>query len=250
MKQVAKQEAVLAFENADLEQDEAVMTSAFMADHTIGKPERVVEVQRMSQQAANEAWISDSGASTHTTFSSTGMTNYRKCEKRLIARVAGGRSLKVLGFGDVAVVFRSGESIIPVEAMQCGTCTRDLLQPAFAYRPFETGSRIHWRLRGDCTVVSLQQSKRSMLFEKCGNLYQIYWSSPNCAGSFFTVVNDANDSYRYDKSHVVTRRVDKQDVTIGGLPDKTRQATRTGRGRQRAGWRIAGKTRDTSRLQV
>ena len=74
-----------------------------------------------------------------------------------------------------------------------------------------------------------------MLFEKCGNLYQIYWSSPNCAGSFFTVVNDANDSYRYDKSHVVTRRVDKQDVTIGGLPDKTRQATRTAKGKAACG---------------
>ena len=172
-----------------------------------------------------------------------------------------------------------------VEAMQCGICTRDLQQPIFAYRPFETGSKIHWRPRGDCTVVSLQQSKRSMLFEKCGNLYQIYWSNPNCpfktglrihwrsrgiivslqhskmsmlfekcgnqcqiygsrpniAGSAFIVVNDANESYRYDKLHVVTRRVDKQDVTTGELPDKTRQATRTGRGRQRAGWRVAGK---------
>ena len=77
---MAKQEAVLAFENADLEQVEAVPTSAFMADQTTGKSERVGEVQRMSHQAGNEAWICDGGASTHMTLSSTGTPNYRKCK--------------------------------------------------------------------------------------------------------------------------------------------------------------------------
>ena len=58
---------MLAFENANLEQDQAVTTSAFMADKTTSTSERVGEVQKMSQQAGNEAWISDIGASTHVT---------------------------------------------------------------------------------------------------------------------------------------------------------------------------------------
>ena len=83
-----------------------------MADQTTGKSERVGEIQRMSQQDGNEAWISDSGASTHMTFSSTDMTNYRKCGR--LVGVADGRSLKIVGFGGIAVMFRSGESIIPL----------------------------------------------------------------------------------------------------------------------------------------
>ena len=50
VQQAVKQEAVLAIENVDVEQDEAVTTSAFMAVRTTGKSERVGEVQRMSQQ--------------------------------------------------------------------------------------------------------------------------------------------------------------------------------------------------------
>ena len=73
MKQVAKHEAVLALENAHLEQDEAVTTSAFMADETTGKSEQVGEVQRLSQQAGDEAWIGNSWP-THMSFSSTGVT--------------------------------------------------------------------------------------------------------------------------------------------------------------------------------
>ena len=50
----------------------------------------------MSQQAAKEAWIIDSGASAHMTFSFTGVVNYRKCERLSISivRVAGGWCLR------------------------------------------------------------------------------------------------------------------------------------------------------------
>ena len=88
--------------------------------------------------------------------------------------VADGRSLKVVGFGDIGVMFQSGESIIPMkhEAMQCGTRTRDLLQPVLAYSLFEKGARINWRSTGDRSIATVQ-STRSILFEICGNLYQV-----------------------------------------------------------------------------
>ena len=62
------QEALLVFENAHLEQDEAVMASVSMTDQTTGEAKRIGEVQRVSQQIGNETWVSDNGASTHMTF--------------------------------------------------------------------------------------------------------------------------------------------------------------------------------------
>ena len=91
--------ALLAFDSADLEQDEAVTTSAFMADQTAGKSERVGEVQKMPHKPATEASISDRGTSAQMLVSSTGMTNYRKCKR--VVRIADGRSLKIVGFGDI-----------------------------------------------------------------------------------------------------------------------------------------------------
>lgn len=44
-KQVAKQRAVLALQNADVEHDEAVTTSAFLADQTTSESERVGEIE-------------------------------------------------------------------------------------------------------------------------------------------------------------------------------------------------------------
>ena len=94
--------------------------------------------------------------------------------------VADGRSLKVVGFGDIGVMFQSGESIIPMkhEAMQCGTRTRDLLQPVFAHRPFREEVTHSLEVGQGGAEVSLQQSKRSMLFDKCVNPYQV----PNFTG--------------------------------------------------------------------
>ena len=46
-------------------------------------------------------------------FASTGMTNYTKGER--LVRVAGDRNLKIVGIGDIAVMFRSRDSIIPLK---------------------------------------------------------------------------------------------------------------------------------------
>ena len=154
VKQVAKQEAALAFENADLEQDEEAATLSIHGRLTTGKSERVGEVQRMSQQARNDAWISERGASTHMASSSTGMASYRKCEIRV--RVADGRSLEIVAFGESSHV-SVRRDYHSVEAMQRGTRTRGSLQPAFPYRPFGKGSRVHWRPRRSCSIVTAME---------------------------------------------------------------------------------------------
>ena len=120
------------------------------------------------------------------------MTNYRKCER--VARVADGRSLKIVGFGDIAVMFLPSKSIIPSKLCNVAH-VREITYNLFSLTgllkrgPGFTGGQIG-------NVVSLQQSKMPMIFENCGNLYEIYGSRPNGAGIAFIVMNDADDEAR------------------------------------------------------
>ena len=101
------------------------------------------------------------------TFSSTGMANYGKCDR--LVRVADGRSLKIVGFGDITVMFPSGESIILL--MLCNVAH----VPEICYSLFSHTAllkRGHGLTGGQGgIVVPLRQLKRSMIFEKCGDLH-------------------------------------------------------------------------------
>ena len=90
--QVAKQEAALAINNADHEQDESVTTLVFAADQRTNKSEASLrEVQSLSQHARNEVWVSDCRAYIHMIFSCTGMMNCWECQRTM--QVADDKSL-------------------------------------------------------------------------------------------------------------------------------------------------------------
>ena len=63
-------------------------------------------------QVGDEAWICDSGASTHMTPSADCMLNYRECNLKL--RIADGSTRSIEGYGDVRFVFRSGNGLVQV----------------------------------------------------------------------------------------------------------------------------------------
>ena len=50
-------------------------------------------------QVGDEAWLCDSGASTHMTPSPDGMVNYRECNLKL--RIADGSTRTIEGYGDI-----------------------------------------------------------------------------------------------------------------------------------------------------
>ncbi|CAN0429973.1 unnamed protein product, partial [Laminaria digitata] len=84
----AKEEAVLAATSevgAGVDDDDdSVHASAFKAEETgecgdVGSGMGEVE---SAWQVGDEAWICDSGASTHMTPSTDGMTNYRECNPK------------------------------------------------------------------------------------------------------------------------------------------------------------------------
>ena len=220
------------FENAHLEQDEAMTTSTFMTDQTAGQSDRGGYIQRASQKVGKEAWICDREASTQMTFSSTGISNYRKC-KRLV-RCTDGRSLKIGCFGDIIVMFRSDESIIPLKLYNVAHVIQ-ISQNLFSLAALQNRGHGFTGSQGEI-VVSLQQALEEIgAFDQCGNLYQKHGSRPTSAGSAFIAVNDANVPHpANDKSYVVMRKVEKQGVTVGFCPTRRGKQRAQRRGRRRA----------------
>ncbi|CAM9922406.1 unnamed protein product, partial [Laminaria digitata] len=112
----AKEEAVLALTSevgAGVDDDDdSVHTSAFKAEETseCGDVGREMGEGESDWQVRDEAWICDSGASTHMTPSADYMTNYRECNLKL--RIADGSTRSIEGYGDIKVVFRSGNGLL------------------------------------------------------------------------------------------------------------------------------------------
>ena len=61
-------------------------------------------------QVGDEAWLCDSGTSTHMTPSADGMINYK--ERNLKLRIADGTTRTIEGYGDINFVFRSGNGLV------------------------------------------------------------------------------------------------------------------------------------------
>ena len=98
----------------DDEGDGSAQASAFKVDETgeCGDGSRRMEEGESTWQVGDEAWICDSGASTHMTPSTDCMLNYRECNLKL--RIADGSTRSIEGYGDVRFVFRSANGLVQV----------------------------------------------------------------------------------------------------------------------------------------
>ena len=93
----------------DDDQEKAtVQASAFKAEEA-GKNGEGSGEGEPAWQVGDEAWIYDSGASTHMTPSADRMINYRECNLKL--RIADVSTRSIKGYGDISVVFRSGNGL-------------------------------------------------------------------------------------------------------------------------------------------
>jgi len=120
-------------------------------------------------QVGDEAWICDSGASTHMTPSADCMLNYRECNLKL--RIADGSTRSIEGYGDVRFVFRSGNGLVQV------LLTNVAHVPDLRYHLFslptlvKNGHTFEGRPSG---IVVRLKSERSIVFPLSGNLYSLY----------------------------------------------------------------------------
>ena len=108
----SKEEAVLAVSNNDCD-DGTVQASVINAEEA-GECSDVLRRMREGESAwrVDEAWLCDSGASTHMTPSADCMINHRECILKL--RIADGSTRSIEGYGDINFVFRSGNGHVQV----------------------------------------------------------------------------------------------------------------------------------------
>ena len=163
----SKEDAVLAVSTkagaTDDEGDGSAQASAF-------KVEETGECGTGSTwQVGDEAWICDSGASTHMTPSADCMLNYRECNLKL--RIADGSTRSIEGYGDVRFVFRSGNDLVQV------LLTNVAHVPDLRYHLFslptlvKNGHTFEGRPSG---IVVRLKSEKSIVFPLSGNLYSLY----------------------------------------------------------------------------
>ena len=96
----------------DDDDSDAVEDSAFKARET-GKCSNVSGKKGEGEsawQVGDEAWLCNSGASTHMTPSADGMINCRECNSKL--RIADGSTRTIEGYGDINFALRSGNGLV------------------------------------------------------------------------------------------------------------------------------------------
>ena len=109
----SKEKAVLAASDDDANNN-PVGASAFKAGETGERSNfsgRKGEGES-ARQVEDDAWLCDSGPSTHMTLSADGMTNCRECNLKL--RIADGSTRTIGGYDDINFVFRSGNGLVQV----------------------------------------------------------------------------------------------------------------------------------------
>ena len=110
----SKEEAVMAVASEVRARDDdqgTVRASAFKAEGA-GTYGDGSEEGEPAWQVGDEAWICDSGASTHMTPSADCMINSRECHLKL--RIDSGSTRSIEGYGDIRVIFRSGNDLVQV----------------------------------------------------------------------------------------------------------------------------------------
>ena len=127
-------------------------------------------------QVGDEAWLCNSGASTHMKPSADGMTNYREYNLKL--RIADGSTRTIEGYGDINFVFRSGNGHVRV------MLTNVAHVPALRYHLFslptlvKNGHTFEGRPVG---IVVKLKSERLNVFPLNGNLYSRYGYRVGCS---------------------------------------------------------------------
>ena len=173
----SKQEAVIAASDDD-DGSDAFEASSFKARKT-GKCNNVSGKKREGEsawQVGNEAWVCDSGASTHMTPSADCMINFRECNLKL--RIADGSTRTIKGYGDIKFVFRSGNGLVRV------TPTSVAHVPDLRYNPFALPTLMkhgHTFEERPAGVVVRLKSERSIVFPLTGNPYSLYGYLVDCS---------------------------------------------------------------------
>ena len=120
-------------------------------------------------QVGDEAWLCDSGASTHMTPSAYGMINYIECNLKL--RIADGSTRTIQGHGDIKFVFRSGNGLVRVTLTDVAH-VQDVRYHLFSLPTLvKHGHTFEGRPAG---IVVKLKSERSIVFPLTGNLYSLY----------------------------------------------------------------------------
>ena len=126
--------------------------------------------------AGDEAWLCDSGSSTHMTPSTDGMINYRECNLKL--RIADGSTRTIEGYGDINFVSRSGTGLARL------MLTNVAHVPDLRYHLFSLPNLVKndhtFEGRPAGVVVNLK-SERLVMFPLTGNLYSLYGYRVDCS---------------------------------------------------------------------
>ena len=174
----SREEAVLAASDVDDDSD-AVEDSAFKTRET-GKCSNVSGKKGEGEsawQVGDEAWLCDSGASTHMTPLADGMVNCRECSLKLC--IADDSTRTIEGYEHINFVFRSGNGVVRVTLFNVAHV------PDLRYHPFslhtlvvEHGHTFEGRPAG--MVVKLK-FERLIVFPLTGNLYSLYGQRVDCS---------------------------------------------------------------------
>ena len=163
----------------DDDDDDTVEASAFKAGEA-GERSDVLARKGEGEsawQVGDEAWLCDSGASTHMTPSADGMINYRKCKLQL--RVTGGSTGTVERYGGITFVFRSGNGLGRV------MLTNVAHVPDFLYLILSLPTLVKnghtFEGRPAEIVVKLNKSERSIVFPLTGKLCSLYGYRIECS---------------------------------------------------------------------
>ena len=154
-----------------------VEASAFKAEET-GECSDVLGKKREGASAwevGDEAWLSDSGTSTHMMPSADGMINYRECNLKL--RIADGSTRMIEGYGGINVFFRPGNGVVRV------TLTNVVRVPDLRHHIFSLPSLVkngHTDEGRPAGIVVKLKSERSIVFPLNGNLYSLYGYRIDC----------------------------------------------------------------------
>ena len=173
----SKEEAVLATSDDDDVSDTAE-ASAFKARET-GKCSNVSGKKGEGEsawQVGDEAWLCESGASTHMTPSADGMINYIECNWKL--RIADGSTRTIEGYGDINFAFRSGNGLVRI------TLTNVAHVPDLRYDLLSLPTLVkhdHTFEGRPAGIVVKLKSERSIVFPLTGNLYSLYGYRVDCS---------------------------------------------------------------------
>ena len=127
-------------------------------------------------QVGDEAWLCNSGASTHMTPSANCMINYKECNMK--PRIADGSTRSIEGYGDINLVFRFGNGLVQV------LLTNVAHVPDLRYHLFslptlvKNGHTFEGRPTG---VVVRLKSERSIVFPLSGTLYSLHGYLVDCS---------------------------------------------------------------------